>query len=354
MTALSFAFVNRGDIEERFTVRLSAKTVLDGSYTQNLDEVYSQTLPFSNAIRALGARLGFCDTPPSEGSEPDFPQIPDENTPSMTEPAVTEPAVTEPVVTDPPVTEPPVTEATEPTIPLDQVDTFTMYAGATINIRIGPSTEDAVIGYFISGNPVEVIELRDDGWAEILYDGIRAYVYSEYLEGGGQSSHGGDDSGEYPAEEIDPDEVQTFIMVANASMNIRTAPTTDGGILGTYTSGDEVSVIEIRNDGWAAIVYGNVRAYVFAEYLSEADIDAGEQEVVLPDGGNSESVEIPDDGMEEPPEELEVDDGGLIINSDSNIEENDTNSINVSDQNSEMNTNGNSTYNTTTDGGIQY
>lgn len=56
-----------------------------------------------------------------------------------------------------------------------------MYANATLNIRFGPSTDDAILGYFAQNDPVEVITIRSDGWAEILYNDTKAYAYAEYL-----------------------------------------------------------------------------------------------------------------------------------------------------------------------------
>src|SRR5699024_11705773 len=50
-----------GDIEEMFDTKLSVDTVMDGSYTEMLNDIYESTLPFSDEIRTLGAYLGFCE-----------------------------------------------------------------------------------------------------------------------------------------------------------------------------------------------------------------------------------------------------------------------------------------------------
>ncbi len=182
--ALSLTIISRGDIEEQLNVQPSVKTVVNGEYFKNLNEVYEQTVPFENSAVKLCAALGLCEAPPAE---PDEEPVPDD-IPTVPEPDVTpQPEVTqqtEPtapaVTTVPPETDPPLTVQTEETEP-ESYETYTMYANATLNIRLGPSTDDAILGYFSQNDPVEVITIRSDGWAEILYDGVKAYAYAEYL-----------------------------------------------------------------------------------------------------------------------------------------------------------------------------
>lgn len=191
--AISFAFISRGDIEELFLTEPSVKTVLNGSYTENLNSVYESTLPFSTKLKTIGAMLGFCDKPTPDVTEPDGPghEIPN-NIPSNDDvivpeedvivPEVTDPVdlAAEPVITTPFTTEevtPATTGETEP----EEYDTNTMYATATLNIRSGPSTEDTILGQYNRNDPVEVIEILDNGWAAVLFDGRRAYAHSSYL-----------------------------------------------------------------------------------------------------------------------------------------------------------------------------
>ena len=181
--ALSLTIISRGDIEEQLNVLPSVKTVVNGEYFKNLNEVYEQTVPFENGAVKLCAALGLCEAP----AEPDEEPVPDGN-PTIPEPDVTpQPEVTqqtEPtapaVTTVPPETDPPQTVQTEETEP-ESYETYTMYANATLNIRFGPSTDDAILGYFAQNDPVEVITIRSDGWAEILYNDTKAYAYAEYL-----------------------------------------------------------------------------------------------------------------------------------------------------------------------------
>ncbi len=180
IAALSFAFVSRGDIEEMFVYNFSLNTLVDGSYTNQLDEIYHETLPFKEGIQRIGAWLGFVEGKPEE-PEPIEPDLPEVILPEVTEPLVTTTEATttteETTTTPPTTTETPTTTTTEATIP----DTYVLYASATVNIRLEPSTDSMILGYFIANDEVNVIELRSDGWAKIYYSDMIAYCYGEYL-----------------------------------------------------------------------------------------------------------------------------------------------------------------------------
>lgn len=166
--ALSFAFLSREDAPPK----LSAAALADGSYTANLSKFYKDSLPLGDKIRTLGARLGFCDMPKPEEAPPE-PEEPE--TPPATE-ASTEPTETTlPPTSDLP-TSAPITEPEEVVAP----DTFRMFANATANIRLAPDPDSMIMGYFAINEEVDVIRL-DDGWAEIWYNGMTAYVSAEYL-----------------------------------------------------------------------------------------------------------------------------------------------------------------------------
>ncbi len=155
-----------------------SNTTLTG-YTQNLSEYYKDTLPFGRAIRTLGAYLGFCEMP-EPGPEPDIEPEEPVPPPAAVTTAAPEPepeVTTAPTVTDTPTSAPATEETTEFTVP----ETHTMYANATVNIRLSPDSDSMQLGYFSINQPIEVIELLDSGWASIWYNDIVAYISSDYL-----------------------------------------------------------------------------------------------------------------------------------------------------------------------------
>lgn len=174
--AMSFAFLSRsGDAPK---MRLS--TLSDGSYTAQLSEYYRDTLPFGRELKSVWAFLGFTEMPedtlgePLDPDEPVEPDMPDD--PSVTD-TPTLPAVTTAPSTDEAPTSAPITEPSETTIP----ETKTMYVRNAVNIRMQPNTDSMIMGYYDINDEVEVIELRSDGWAEVLYNGIVAYISSDFL-----------------------------------------------------------------------------------------------------------------------------------------------------------------------------
>lgn len=51
-----------------------------------------------------------------------------------------------------------------------------------VNVRQGPSTNTAVIGRLYPKQSVKVYDINEEGWYKVEYNGIQAYVYSEYLD----------------------------------------------------------------------------------------------------------------------------------------------------------------------------
>lgn len=175
--SMSFAFLSR----RADAPKMRVNTLLDGSYTAQLSEYYRDTLPFGNELKSVWAFLGFAEKPeplPDEPVDTEDPIEPDEpDDPGVTPPVTSEP----PITTAPPTTEEPtsapITEPTETTLP----ETRTMYAKSPVNIRLQPNSDSMIMGYFDINNEVDVVELRSDGWAEILYNGIPAYISADYL-----------------------------------------------------------------------------------------------------------------------------------------------------------------------------
>ncbi|MCD7784445.1 MAG: SH3 domain-containing protein [Oscillospiraceae bacterium] len=172
--AISFILINRSDFSEVHTVKLSTNTVMDGSYLESLTEAYNTTLPFGDGLSDMGELLGFAPKTEDEEEEPVEDEV--EDPVEVEEPEVTEPVVTT-VATTTEVITIATTEATEEEVP----DTYVMYAAGTLNIRLEPSSDAMMLGYFSVNSEVDVIEIRDDGWAEIYYSGIHAYVDADYL-----------------------------------------------------------------------------------------------------------------------------------------------------------------------------
>lgn len=253
ITALSLTIISRGDIEEMLNVQPSPKTVINGEYFRNLNGVYEQTVPFRDSAVRFCAALGLCDVPAVPDEEP----VPDEEL-HLPEPDVTpEPIVTqqtEPAVvtTAPTETDPPITVQTEETEP-ESYETYTMYASATLNIRFGPSTDDAILGCFVQNDPIEVITIREDGWAEILYNGMKVYAYSEYMSDSEVEVTTTRRRSRSDATTTEPEQEETTSLEDGGG--VTSVPENDGGERDSYDDGvsssdESVTLEDEQTDGW--------------------------------------------------------------------------------------------------------
>lgn len=56
------------------------------------------------------------------------------------------------------------------------------YSTVNLNLRTGPDTEFPRVDVIPEGDPVEILGcLRDESWCDIVWDGSRGWVYSEYI-----------------------------------------------------------------------------------------------------------------------------------------------------------------------------
>jgi len=167
-----------------------------------------------------------------------------EETEDPTEPTVpeTEPPETEPSETEPPETEPPSESEEETTVKL----TGTIKVGDQLRIRKGPSTNDAVVGYYKNGDRVTVTERTvsgsmtwgktDKGWISLDYfvaDPVEDEEEEENLEDG--------------------------VVKVSDFLRVRSGPGTSYAITAYLANGTRVKVTERKNIGgtqWGKIDKG--------------------------------------------------------------------------------------------------
>lgn len=125
----------------------------------------------------------------------------------------------------------------------------------SLNVREGPSTDYASIGYLHNGDRVTVIG-ESNGWYKITYGGREAWISSKYVE----KSNGSTTQPQQPSQS------GTFEVVVSAStLNVRTGPSTDYTKIGALSSGARVTVLEERN-GWYRINYNGQEGWISASY----------------------------------------------------------------------------------------
>lgn len=59
-----------------------------------------------------------------------------------------------------------------------------------------------------------------------------------------------------------------YRVTSSSRLNVRRSPSTTGAVLGTFKSGQEITVLSINN-GWAKVEFNNSVGYVSAKYITE-------------------------------------------------------------------------------------
>ena len=143
-------------------------------------------------------------------------------------------------------TEPP-TEATEP------VNENMATVKDQLNVRSSPSTGAKIIGYLDPGTQVEIIKtetymgvewaLIREGW--IVLD----YVEMNNASNAGSTENTTDTTEPAPTEPANTNTTQVTGKVTSNGLNIRKEPNTTSTIVGNYTNGATITILETK-DGW--------------------------------------------------------------------------------------------------------
>jgi len=120
--------------------------------------------------------------------------------------------------------------------------------GSTVNFRSGPSTDDAILSTIDDGTELMIVSAVDD-WCLVEWNGEEGYVKADYVSVDG-----------IPL--IDPRG-----LITGNCVNVRSAPSTDSGVVTKVYAGSLVDLISFE-DGWYAVSCNGQNGYVCADYLS--------------------------------------------------------------------------------------
>ncbi len=128
-----------------------------------------------------------------------------------------------------------------------------------LNIRSAAGTDAEKVGVLPAGAGCEVLGMAD-GWAHIRSGKVEGYVSMEYLATGGH------------AEELAAQNQTLTATVLAQALKVRKQPDTEHGTWGLAANGRELEVVEVLDNGWVSVVYGDGTdaAYVSGEYVDVA------------------------------------------------------------------------------------
>ncbi len=128
----------------------------------------------------------------------------------------------------------------------------TLYATADVNVRAQNNVTSAVLGGIAAGDTMQETGYTDDGWIQISYNGVSAYVSGNYVS----------------ATKPVIVKAMSGTMYATASVHVRDTYSTDGNILGSLSSGEAISTTGYTDNNWIQVSYGGKTGYVSASYLT--------------------------------------------------------------------------------------
>ncbi|MDR1449339.1 MAG: SH3 domain-containing protein, partial [Propionibacteriaceae bacterium] len=134
----------------------------------------------------------------------------------------------------------------------------TIRATTTVNVRSGPGTDRAIIGYVAWGWTAESTGPAADGWIPISYQGKQGYVSAQYFTsaGGGASAPTTSAGAAGSAR-------------TTAALNVRSGPSVGHSRLDTLAQGAQVVLTGATSGDFAEIEWNGQRAWVSASWLTE-------------------------------------------------------------------------------------
>lgn len=134
----------------------------------------------------------------------------------------------------------------------------------SISLRETPDINEIAIAQIPFGAPVSVIEVGENGFYKVAYDGKTGYVPSSYLSTSRQEQSA--QSAETPRTDMT---YQTMYVVnCDEWITLRTAPSTSASEITKIPLGSSVSYVEPAENGFYKIVYLGQTGYALASYLS--------------------------------------------------------------------------------------
>ncbi len=179
------------------------------------------------------------------------------------------PPYEEPVAPDEP-TQPSPDEEDEPSDETDEpsvlVPTGYIYCtGNGVNIRNAPSTSGKVVGAAYTGDKLDLLE-KGEKWHSVLYRGEVAYVSATYFSSSAVTVQ--------PTAQVDE-----FIRVTADGVNIRSAPSTSGKVVGTAKKGKYFAVTG-KSGGYYKVRYRYADGYISTSYATKAQMKKSDNEKI--------------------------------------------------------------------------
>ena len=151
--------------------------------------------------------------------------------------------------------------------------------GSEVNVRNGPGTVYGISASVSRDTTVEILDRSDPDWYQISWDGKSGYVSSQFLSLTEDGS----------SAEVTPDREVSYGSINGMHVYLRAAPNTSAAVLGTYSTGKELTITGTLGD-WTAVRIDGTDGYVFSDFVTEAGSNTASVVVDSPASGSGTVV----------------------------------------------------------------
>lgn len=141
-----------------------------------------------------------------------------------------------------------------------------------VNLRKGPGTDSEIITTGFQSEPVIVTGDTGSGWYEVIYNGIKGYMSSQYLKFS-ESLSAAFGTG----------------TVTGTSVRLRSEPSTSAGVLGSFNTGASMEITGVSGN-WYQVRSGGQTGYVSSDYMTVAPGGEVYARTLSADNGASEII----------------------------------------------------------------
>lgn len=133
-----------------------------------------------------------------------------------------------------------------------------------MNVRAEPDEKSDKVGVLYKDCGGRILE-RKDGWTRLKSGELIGWASDEYLLFGEEAEAMADDVG------------NLIVMIETDTLRVRKEPNMEAEVYGILAKDDELEVIEVVDDDWISVEYGEEVGYVSSEYVDiNFHIDEGE------------------------------------------------------------------------------
>ncbi len=134
-----------------------------------------------------------------------------------------------------------------------------------LNLRSGAGTSFSVVDVIPAGGQVELTGSRQNGFAQVTYNGSQGWAFEQYLTIGG----GGGPSPTVPEDtDSGTESGAAGTATVNGSLNLRASASTSSQIIDVMPGGVQVQVLGPRQNGFAQVTYNGSQGWAFEQYLT--------------------------------------------------------------------------------------